>query len=246
MRVQHQSAFLIHHYNYRESSLIAEFFTRDHGRIAAIAKGARRGKSKRRALLNSFSPLLIGWSGKGDLAVLTAIEAQGLPVKLDAEELYCGFYVNELLKRLLHRHDSHPVLFEGYRKCLVQLGDAGGSDAALRLFENLLLNELGYGLVLDHDVNDNTPIVAEARYEYILDNGPHRLKMDDKTTRGIIVHGESLIALAKESLKGRRTLKELKHLMRAMLNRILGGQPLESRRLMQALVQRSGQTPARY
>ena len=118
MRILQQPACIIHHTDYSESSLLLELFTRDYGRVGVIAKGARRPKSGKRALLNPFSSLLLSWTGRGELGVLTQTEANGLPVVLSGEALYCGFYVNELLLRLLHRHDAHEALFEGYQNCL--------------------------------------------------------------------------------------------------------------------------------
>ena len=105
MREQQQRAFVLHRRNYSETSLIIEVYTHRHGRLGLIAKGARRPSSRSRGVLKSFQPLLIGWSGRGDLMTLTGTEAEGAAIDLRGEALYCGFYLNELLIRLLHRHD---------------------------------------------------------------------------------------------------------------------------------------------
>jgi DNA repair protein RecO (recombination protein O) len=238
MRVQQQPAYVIHHHDYSETSLLLELFTRDYGRIGLIAKGARRAKNGRRALLNPFTPLLIDWSGKGELGVLTGVEASGAPLVLSGEALYCGFYVNELLIRLLHRHDAHAQLFGGYQQCLQRLLGDGTSDVALRQFEYLLLQEIGYGLVLDHDAFDNMPIEEDQHYEYIADSGPRRVVAGGERHDGALVQGRSLIALATGKLEDPAIMQELKRLMRMLLARHLGDKPLNSRQLMRALAQR--------
>lgn len=235
MRVLQQPAYIIHHHDYSESSLLLELFTRDYGRVGVISKGARRPKSGRRALLNPFSPLLLSWSGRGELGVVTEIEANGLPLELKGEAIYCGFYVNELMLRLLHRHDAHEALFEGYQRCLQTLQIGQVNDAALRMFELLLLQELGYGLVFDHNTIDNMPIHPDSTYEYIADNGPRRLNSDEKPRHGVEVHGTTLLALAAGDIGQADTLRELKLLMRYVLKRHLGDRPLNSRKLMQSM-----------
>ncbi len=242
MRVQQQPAFVIHHHDYSETSLLLELFTRDYGRVAVIAKGARRSRGGRRALMNPFTPLRVSWSGKGELGVLTDVEADGAAFTLTGEALFCGFYLNELLVRLLHRDDPHAALFEGYLRSLDGLQKGDFVDATLRVFEHLLLQEIGYGLVLDHDSNDNTSIADEVLYEYVPESGPRRVKDRSESVSGVVIHGSSLKALASGSLDEPRTLKELKRLMRFMLSRHLGGRPLNSRQLMQSVSRRANVT----
>lgn len=235
MRVLQQPAYIIHHHDYSESSLLLELITRDYGRVGVIAKGARRPKSGRRALLNPFSPLLLSWSGRGELGVVTEIEANGLPLELKGEAIYCGFYVNELMLRLLHRHDAHEALFEGYQRCLQTLQIGQVNDTALRMFELLLLQELGYGLVLEQNTVDNMSIQPDITYEYIADNGPRRLNSGEKAVHGVEIHGATLLALAAGDMSEAETLRELKLLMRYVLKRHLGDRPLNSRKLMQSM-----------
>lgn len=233
MRAQSQSALVLHHRAYSETSLLLEVFTRDSGRIGLIAKGARRPKSKLRGVLKPFQPLLIGWSGRGELGVLTGAETDGAERYLAGAATYCGFYMNELLVRLLHRHDPHEALFESYCATLGMLTAERSNETALRIFEKRLLKELGYGLVLDRDVADNSPIVGEALYDFIFDRGPVRVARPDLHTRplGFRLRGASLRALAEESLEDAIALREIKGLMRAVLERHLGDKPLHSRRL---------------
>ncbi len=235
MRIQQQPAFIIHHHDYSETSLLLELLTRDYGRVGVIAKGARRSRSGKRALLNPFSPLLLSWSGRGELGVVTEIEANGLPLELKGEAIYCGFYVNELMLRLLHRHDAHEALFEAYQRCLQTLQIGQVNDAALRMFEVLMLQELGYGLVLDRNTIDNMPIQAGLAYEYIADSGPRPLSAGETAVHGVEVHGATLLALAAGDMGEADTLRELKLLMRYVINRHLGDRPLNSRKLMQSM-----------
>jgi DNA repair protein RecO (recombination protein O) len=233
MRFQQQPAFILHQRDYSETSLLLEVFAANHGRIGLIAKGARRASSRLRGVLKPFQRLLIGWSGKGELAVLTAAEMDGPGRELEGPALYCGFYMNEVLIRLLHRHDPHGALFEAYQAALSRLRADGFNEPVLRIFEKNLLRELGYGLVLDHDIGDRTPIDAAAMYDYVLDRGPVRLAHPDLNlpTEGVRIRGASLVALARESLDDSATLRDAKTLMRAALARHLGDRPLHSRKL---------------
>jgi len=238
MRIHQQPAYVLHHRDYSETSLLLDVFTAHHGRIGLIAKGARRASSRLRGILKPFQRLLVGWSGKGELAVLTGAEQDGPDTTLVAQTLYCGFYMNEVLLRLLHRHDPHDVLFDAYQDALRRLHRDGANEAVLRIFEKQLLRELGYGLVLDRDIADNTPIEAQAIYDYAIDRGPRRLLHPELNlpTEGVRIRGASLLALMQESLGDAVALRDAKSLMRAALARHLGDQPLHSRKLFRRVV----------
>ena len=238
MRIQQQPAYILHHRDYSETSLLLEVFTAHHGRIGLIAKGARRASSRLRGILKPFQRLLISWSGKGELAVLTGAEQDGPDTALVAQTLYCGFYMNEVLLRLLHRHDPHDALFDAYQYALQRLHQDAANEAVLRIFEKHLLRELGYGLVLDRDIADNTPIEAQAIYDYAVDRGPRRLLHPELNlpTEGVRIRGASLLALMQESLSEAAALRDAKALMRAALARHLGDQPLHSRKLFRRVV----------
>lgn len=235
MRVEAQRAYVLHQRDYSESSLLVELFTRNHGRIGVIAKGARRPRSRQRALLAPFQPLLVGWSGKGDLGVLTGVEIAGPVSSLSGEALYCGFYVNELVLRLVHRHDPHEELFDAYTACLRELQEERSPEGPLRRFEFRLLQELGYGLVLDRDVASNKPIDADALYRYLPEDGPHPVTSDGDAAGGVQVHGRTLLALAHGDLDEPHVLAELKVLMRALIAHRLDYKPLQSRRIFGAM-----------
>ncbi len=228
MRIQQQSAFILHHAHYGETSLLLEVFTRAFGRLGLIAKGARRPRSPLRAALAPFQPLLIGWSGRGEVATLTGAEGAGPAAHLVGEQTYCGLYLNELLVRLLHRHDPHEDLFDVYAHALFNLQRADITEITLRLFEKHMLQELGYGLVLDREVSGNCPIAADVDYDYVPDRGPVRAPSADY---GVRVKGASLLALAREQFSEPTELFDSKMLMRACIAHHLGGRPLHSRSL---------------
>ena len=233
MRVQQQHAFVLHQRNFSETSLLLEVYSRRYGRVGLIAKGARRPRNKDRGVLKPFQPLLVGWSGRGELMVLTDAEADGTNIELVGTGLYCGFYLNELMVRLLHRHDPHEVLYDRYRLALEGLSDQPMHEAILRIFEKHLLRELGYGLQLEQERNDRRPIDPDAVYDYVLEQGPVRVRNPELATRmqGVRLRGSSLLALAADRLEEATALRDAKALMRAALAPHLGDKPLQSRRL---------------
>ena len=245
MRVQQQAAFVLHQRNYSETSLLLELFTRDHGRVGVLAKGARRNTRRRPPSPQPFQFLNVAWSGKGELPVLTAAEPEEGLIVLQGEAMYCGFYLNELLMRLLQRYDPHEDLFQAYRSTLLVLQSADASEVILRLFEKRLLSELGYGLVLDHDIGDNSHIHPEGEYVYLPEAGPVALSTHDPNPipGGVPIKGVSLLALAHEQheqLGEPSVLQECKRLMRAVLALYLGDKPLHSRKLFRPKPAASG------
>ncbi|TDJ16557.1 MAG: DNA repair protein RecO [Gammaproteobacteria bacterium] len=233
-RVELEPAFVLHNRAYRETSLIIEVFGRDTGRFALVAKGVRRPNSVLRGMLQSFHPLLLSWSGSGELGLLTGAEPDGYVRPLAGTALFSGLYINELLMRLMHRHDPHPELFHYYRHAIEALNQAQGTEAALRIFEKQMLESIGYGLVLDRDIDSGEPIHGDRTYRYEMDRGPTSLATRDGD--GVRVAGETLLSLARENLETERALDEAKQLMRAVLRRYLGDKPLATRSLFRARV----------
>lgn len=229
MRTELHPAFVLHQRPYRETSLIVEILGRDTGRVGVVAKGARRPKSPVRGLLQPFRGLLASWSGRGELAVLTGAEFDGYASPLGGSALFSGLYMNELLMRLMHRHDPYPDLFESYRLALDELRRARPVEPVLRVFEKRLLEAIGYGLVLDREVETGAVIGARDEYCYRADRGPVRALAGDAAD--IRVHGETLLSLARERLEGTETLEEAKRLMRCVLGEYLGERPLATRAL---------------
>jgi len=229
MHINQEPAFVLHHYSYGETSLLLEIFTRQHGRLGVVAKGARRARSPLRSALIPFQLLVINYSGRGELPTLVAAEPVTVASAFTGEALYCGLYLNELLLRLLHRHDPHENLFQSYAETLTHLGRTGSREAVLRVFEKRLLEDIGYGLVLTRDGIDGSPVHPDREYCYAPERGPlpAHLGCED----GIRIAGRSLLSLASEELGDPDTLRDAKRLLRGLLARQLGNRPLMSRQL---------------
>ncbi|HYC48380.1 MAG TPA: DNA repair protein RecO [Burkholderiales bacterium] len=229
-----QPAFVLHSYPFKETSLVVELFTRDFGRVAAVAKGARRPKSSLRGILLAFQPLLVSWSGKGELQTLTRAEWRGVYRPLTGLALICGFYVNELLLKLLARHDAHERLFDAYVATVDELQPGRDPAATLRAFERDLLRELGYALTLDRDVETGHAIAAESRYTYVVERGPVRIE-EGTAGGGVELLGQTLIDMQSGDFSSAMTQQQSKTLMRALLNHYLGDQVLHTRQLLRDL-----------
>lgn len=230
-RISQQPAYILHSKPYRDTSVILELFTRSHGRIAAVAKGARQAKSKFNGILQPFTPVLASWSGRSDLMTLTDAELQGLTLALGGQKLMAGFYLNELLLRLLQRHDPHDELFQAYHETLTRLTLSSDDEPLLRRFEYYLLQEIGYGLTLDHDVDSGEPIQGNSDYCYYIERGPVKIAKPAMEKNSLCLKGETLQALERGELGTAAMLKEAKHFMRAIISHHLGGKPLHSREM---------------
>ncbi|MGM0594504.1 MAG: DNA repair protein RecO [Pseudomonadota bacterium] len=241
-RVQLQPAHLLHRKPYRDSSLLLEAFTPEYGRLGLVARGARSRRSSSQGLLQPFQPLLLSWSGRGELQTLIAVEATASPPALQGDALLGGFYLNELIMRLLTRHDPHPELYNVYAATLQRIGDGVDLGWQLRLFERELLRELGYGLQLSHEACSDRPLEPRLRYCYHIEHGPQRLERGDDDC--IAVHGATLLALNDGVALDERCQKEAKRLMRAVLQRYLGPRPLASRELFRAKYMKPNRNPS--
>ena len=228
-RTDLEPAFVLHARPWRETSLIVESFSRCHGRLGMIARGARRPKSAMRGLLQPFIPLLLSWRGRGELTTLTSAEAEGSALPLAGSAAIVGFYVNELLLRFLHRHDPEPLLFDHYRAALDRISSADSPEPVLQVFEKRLLQAVGYALELETEIDSGRAIEPEERYRYTVDSGPER--WSSGTSSGVCVSGSTLLALAREQLDDRRVLEEAKLLMRSIIDEHCGGRAFVSRRL---------------
>lgn len=144
-RIHHVGAYMLHASAWRETSLIVQMFTREHGNVAMVAKGAKRPYSTLRPVLAAFQPLTVSWSGAGEVKTLTRAELAGIR-QLAGRSLMSAWYMNELLLRLLPREDPHPRLYDAYDAALLALERGGSAADALRRFEWTLLEETGYGL----------------------------------------------------------------------------------------------------
>lgn len=235
MRATQERGYILHTYSYRESSLVVEAFTGNHGRISLVAKGVRRWKKKgSRTYLRPFQEFSLSWSGKGEMATLTVAE-EIMPIQAPGKEaLYCGFYVNELLMRLLYRHDPHEQLYGWYKACLNELAQGGNMESVLRLFEKRLLLEIGYGLNLDTDISSGTPVEADGLYGYVPNQGPSSDASDLVGLNQRVITGKSLLAYKNENIGDPEILAELKNLMRRLIDHQLNYKPLASRNIFVA------------
>jgi DNA repair protein RecO (recombination protein O) len=237
-RINLQPAYVLHHYTYRDSSWVLETLTRRYGRIPVVARGVRRPSSKLRGILQPFQALLISWFGRGELATLSGAEAAAAPLQLAGAALLSGFYLNELIIKLLPRADPHPRLFDDYSAALGALAsDAASPAPILRVFEKRLLQHLGYGLVLNREAGGETPIVPCYTYRYILEEGPRLAEEDDRA--GVAVQGATLIALDREVFDSAASLKDARRLLGATLDLYLGGRPLKTRHVLREMNARS-------
>jgi DNA repair protein RecO (recombination protein O) len=233
-RVASQPGFVLHSYPYKETSLIVDVFTRDYGRVALIAKGAKRPHSKLRGVLQTFQPLSVGWSGKAEVRTLTAAEWIGGLLPLEKSALLCGFYLNELLVKLLARDDPHPALFDHYISTLNQLAHGESAPIVLRKFERALLKETG--VAGDLTVCAETGKCVEPKLVYVVDpeRGPRIAHPADASPR---VAGKTLLDMECEDYTDATTQIQSKLLMRFLLAHHLGGVPLNTRQILIDLMQ---------
>ena len=231
-----QPAFVLHTYPYLETSLVIETFTQNFGRVPLVAKGARRPRSALRGSLMAFQPLQISWAGKSELKTLHKVEWQGGQPFLQGMSLICGFYLNELLVRLLHRDDPHEQLFLYYQQTLAALSIQKDYTPVLRHFEQRMLQELGYALTLSHDVESSKPIDSDQEYRYKIERGPVSLK-EGSHGSGLKISGKTLLDMDQDDYSDAVTRQQSKALMRYILNHYLGDQPLHTRQLLKDLQQ---------
>jgi len=230
-----EASFVLHSYPYRETSVIVEALTATRGRVALVARGAKRPRSELRGLLQAFQPLRLSWSGAGELKTLARAEwLGGLPL-VAGSALLCGFYLNELLLKLLPREDPHPRLFDAYEAALRDLASGAQQAPVLRRFELRLLAELGYALSLTHEADTGRPIDPHARYYYAFDRGP-RTVAAEPGQHYLQVRGATLLALAQEDFSAPDAAAEAKHLMREALDHYLERRALVSRRVVRDLL----------
>lgn len=219
---------VLHRRDYGNTSLLLELFTRSQGRFPAIAKGAKRPRTLAAAVLQPFRPLLLSVSGRGEVRTLTHVEQAEAAVPLAGVALYCGFYLNELVMRLLGRNDPYEQLYDTYRTTLVELARVDDMADVLRRFELQLLEQAGYALVLDRDVDQDRPLDPQARYQYDPQCGPRACSA---VAPGFSVTGSTLLALAAGHPLQGVAAKEARELMRGVLAYYLEERPLKSREL---------------
>ena len=235
-RVQLQPAYVLHHRPYRVTSRILELFTRDYGRVTVFARGARGGRRQGESpmsMLQPFNRLLASWQAGGEAGTLTAVEFDGAYAVLPPDRLVSGYYLNELLLKLLVRHDSHADVFELYLHTVDALKAAADPVRALRLFEKRLLEAIGYGLALEHEAESGAALDPGRAYLYRLEQGA--VAAVDALPGSMVFSGASLLSLAREELHDSASCQDARRLLRAALDRCLEGRELKSRTVMLAL-----------
>lgn len=230
-RVSLQPAYVLHRRAYRETSCIVDLFTPEYGRVSAIAKGVRKAKSSTQGILQPFTPLLVSWSGKSELMSLTQVDMRQSFRALHGECLFAGFYINELLLALLQKWDEHPRLYDAYENVLVKLTSHTLDQVALRSFEKLLLEDLGYGLFTNVAELEEM-IDADKYYRFVPNHGFVISELgDDAKEKSTVFKGESLLAIAHENWQIADAMQDAKRLTRFLLAPLLGNRQINSRKL---------------
>jgi DNA repair protein RecO (recombination protein O) len=240
-RISDEPAFILHRYDWSESSLILEVFTRHQGRIALVAKGAKRPSSSFRPVLLPLQPLRLTYGGDAEIRTLKAAEWVGGQVMPTGDALLAGYYLNELLLRLLARDDPHPRLFDAYGTAVQVLASSHGEalQPALRAFELLLLREIGLLPALDAQTLTLATLEGQLRYSLVPEGG--LVRADDHAGRAAL-KGAEWLALQRalddaasftEVLRATAEVSgELKPQLRQLLHYHCGVSTLRTRQLM--------------
>lgn len=224
----------MHSTPYRETSLLVDLYTKNHGRIRCVAKGFR--KPNKKGISRSIFPYTehhFSWQGRGELKTLIAADALQAPVLLQGASLFTGLYINELFYRLLQEQDIHTPLYQQYQHYLDTLGIAGATEpdqVQLRHLEMALLEELGYGLVLDADAQSGEPLDPDSYYQYIPERGLQLAINQNSPARGSYP-AVDLVNIARGDFSSGSSLQVAKQLLRSVIDFYLGGRPLNSREL---------------
>jgi len=227
-----QPAYVLHYRNYRETSFLVDLLTKNSGRISVIARGAKRPKSLMQGVIQPFVPITVAWRGKGDLPTLQTAELCGASIMLRDDKIFSGFYLNELLMRVLHRHSPCENIFTLYENTLCELSTTDAIEIVLRKFEKYFLRELGYEIQLMHEAHSDIPIKNNQYYLFIPHEGFSLIQSSKlKQTDNAIFLGKNLLKIANNEFNDTETLRDAKRLMRFALRPLLRNKPLKSREL---------------
>ena len=239
------AGFVLHTYAYRETSLIVETFTRLHGRVVMVAKGAKRPHGHLRGMLNPFQGLMLSWIGRSEMKTLKSAEQEHILPQLSGAALLSAFYLNELLLKLAARDDPHEGLFDAYATTMTSLAmleqkKRSVRDIApiLRQFEVTLLRELGYALQFHEEAVSRSPIRADGEYFYLVERGPlstHTIAFQSSAGNGLHLRGKTLIDMACCDYRDPQTQLQSTQLMRMMINHLLGDKILHTRQLIREM-----------
>ncbi|WP_413470621.1 DNA repair protein RecO [Undibacterium rugosum] len=228
-KILQQPGFVLHARPYKETSLIVDVLTRDFGRIALVAKGAKRPHSQLRSVLQTFQPLNLSWMGKAELKTLTSADWVGGMLPLEKSALVCGFYLNELIIKFLLKDEPHPALFDQYVATINQLAHGESAPVVLRQFELVLLRQSG--LLGDIHLCTEQRAVVQPELHYVLDPqaGTRPARPGDHFP---VLNGACLLAMADGDYSLPETQFQSKMLMRFLLSHHLHGAVLSTRQLL--------------
>lgn len=228
-----QRGFVLHRREYRETSLLVDFFTEHNGRITLIAKGARRIRSPLKSALQPFTPLLLRWTGKGELKTLTKAEPASLALPMQTISLYSGFYINEVLVKTLENQTAYPELFQHYLTCITQLASQPQHvEPILRTFEFQLLKTLGYEISFNRCAATGEQIDPAMSYQFQPQKGFIASLLQNNQS----YLGKDLLAFHKLDFTEKSIRQAAKRFTRTALKPFLGSTPLKSRELFQQVV----------
>ncbi|MGH1462040.1 MAG: DNA repair protein RecO [Neptuniibacter sp.] len=225
---EQKAAYVLHSRPYRDTSLLVDFLTLEHGKVSAVVKGARRPNSRLRSSIQPFVPLQITWRGRHELKSLLTAEPVAPSLLLQGNALLCGLYVNELLERLMLPFDSHPQLYVFYQYVLNELKSADDIEGGLRTFEHRLLAELGF-------LPDLSRFDPEQIYCLESDQGFVPCFVVSEAEKKVCFYGRQLMAIAEDDYNDPQVKRAAKRLMRLLIDRSLGHKPLRSRELFQKM-----------
>jgi DNA repair protein RecO (recombination protein O) len=228
-RVQLQPGYVLHHRPFRDTSQILDILTRDHGRIAVVARGSRGSRSRLAGLLRPFMPLRGSWVSRSDLGTLTGAEAAGAPISLRGDALLSAYYLNELMLFFLHREDPQPEIFSLYAEVVPALAASHQVAATLRDFELELLGLLGYAVSLDQEAGTQSDLAPDRFYDYRIEHGPVRV---ERSEGPLVFRGSVLQAIGARQFDDEEVLRAAGRLLREVIAYHLGGKELQSRKVL--------------
>lgn len=232
-RIEQEPGYVLHRRNYRETSLLVDLFSLNHGRLTVVARGANRPKNPLKAQLQPFQPMLLAWQGRSDLKTLTTAESRMGPDLRKTERLYCGLYLNELLQRLLPPSEPFPALFASYIEALDELAQRDDIEPTLRQFEWRLVDALGYGFDWSQVMDAGTGVRSGQAYYYDPEQGLLAEATPGSLLRGL--DGNALLQLADGNLSEPAARRTAKRVMRVLIDHLLQGRELHSRALFTRL-----------
>ncbi len=232
MRVRNEECFVLRTIPILESSLIVDVFTRNHGRHSLMAKGARRLKSRYRGSVRPFQLLQVSWSGKNEVPTMTSLVQIAGPTEISGRQVYCSYYLNELIIRFVRQSIPYPKLFSLYQDSLGHLADLDSEFITLRKFEKNMLKLLGYELVLNTEADSLTPIRHDKLYHYDFESGPIPAAHPTENS----ISGGALMAVSEEKFESPVDRQECQLFLRRAIEYFCEGKTNRSREVFRQTI----------